>query len=290
MVRGAGRIPVMREVGGGGFTWVGGSRGWGSLFLPPPRSCSALIAPGSADQSGERQNGAGMSGTAPLSSPPLFSVVPPPNPPPPRLLTRSSFSPHPNNPERERSGGGAAHGAENGESPFGEGGGEGWHRAPLSARCRPPPHGGAPIWLRRSVYLHLKSSPRTKGAFPPPTPLPISAPLIGGGWGVGVPNRPPVVRQRLERLCPKGGRGKGGHSVFCGGGKGGGKPRQCGAVQQDIGMHYGGNQGVLWGCADPPPSPVWGWVPPLGTTISPVGQKGFGTICGNVSDMGPRPH
>ena len=78
---------------------------------------------------------------------------------------------------------------------------------------------------------------------------------------MGVPNRPPVVRQRLERLCPKGGRGKGGHSVFCGGGKGGGKLRQCGAVQQDIGMHYGAVRWEIkacYGAVQIPPPPQFG--------------------------------
>ena len=66
-----------------------------------------------------------------------------------------------------------------------------------------------------------------------------------------------------------------------------------GAVQWEIKARYGAVQWEIkarYGAVLMPPSPVRGWVPPLGTNIYPVGQKGFGTTPGSIAAIGPRPH
>ena len=153
--------------------------------------------------------------------------------------------------------------------------------------------------LRRSFASEKR--PPHKRSVPPPAPHPPPATRMD----VGGPQPPLGVRHRLGRLCPKGGGGRGGTFRPRGGESGGvGKLRQCRAVQRDVGMRYGAVQweikarygAVQWeikaryGAVLMPPSPVRGWVPPLGTNIYPVGQKGFGTTPGSIAAIGPRPH
>ena len=157
----------------------------------------------------------------------------------------------------------------------------------MSARCRPPPRGGAPIWLRRSaVHLHLKSGPRTKGAFLPPPPTPLRP----RGWTWGVPNRPSGSDTASGGSAPKAGGGGGGHSVLGGGGKGGGGETEAvqgctagcwdalwGCAVGNQGSLWGcamGNQGALWGCADAP-LPSSGLGAPIGHQHLPCGAEGL---------------